>query len=209
MIRKTATLIASAALAAATLAAPTAAAQELCPETGRFAVGGYPRTGIVPDGFETVYTPGGIFPWESGGYNHGQNVGAANLVDTVDDFAARCSGAIELRGHSYGAGVVSTAVETIGDRDYAGRVSVHLTGNPRHPGGIEDTYRGITLAPGLTFRGAARVPASVASYVDDCNYGRDYICHAPHLLWDPLGALAGVFGYLGTGHTYPQEVTNG
>lgn len=200
--------LAVAALLCAVLAQPALAnaqpaqATAACADTGRFAVGGYPRPDIVPAGYTPVYTPGGIFPWERGGFNHGQAVGAANVIAAVDEFAARCPGApVALYGYSYGAAVVSTAVETIDTRPYAGQVSVHLTGNPRHPGGIEDTYRG-WIFPGVYLRGAARTPVNVASFTDRCNYGRDIICDAPHFLRDPLGVLAGVGGYLGQGHTY-------
>ena len=179
--------------------APAAGA---CPDIGRYAVGGYPQVGIVPAGYTPVHTPGGIFPWERSTFNHGQAVGAANVIAAVDAFTARCPGVpVDLYGYSYGAAVVHTAVETLDTRPYAGQVSVQLYGNPRHPGGIEDTYRG-WIFPGVYLRGAARTPVNVASFTDRCNYGRDIICDAPHFLRDPLGALAGIGGYLGSGHTY-------
>ena len=181
-------------LAATVLAAPTVSASPAC--DGRFAVGGYPRTELVPDGYTYVETPGGIWPWESGGYAHGQTVGAQNLVQTVDTYAARCPGPILLFGHSYGAAIVDTASETLNGRDYAHRVHVHVTGSPRHPGGIEDTHQWVPA-----FRGPVQPPHHVGSYRSDCNVGRDIICHAP---WpgDVIGNINGVLGYLGSGHVY-------
>lgn len=181
--------------ALAMLAAPTAAAQSGC-GNGRYAVGGYPQTHLVPDGYQYVPTPGGIFPWENGGYGHGQAVGAANLVQAVDRHAATCDGPITIFGHSYGAAIVDTATLTLDHRPYAHRVHVHVTGSPRKPGGVEDTHQ---WAPG--FRGAVHPPANLGSYRSDCNIGRDIICHAP---WpgDVIGNVNGVLGYLGSGHSY-------
>lgn len=182
------------------LVAPASAANaNTC--DGRFAVGGYPRTELVPDGYTYVPTPGGIFGHERGGYNYGQTVGAANLVQALDDYTARCPGPVHVFGHSYGAGVVHTAVETIDQRWYANRVHVHVTGNPRRPGGIEDTYAGWTILPGITFRGAGVEPRNLGSWRDDCN-PNDGICRLPWLLSDPVGYAQGIVGYLTGSHRY-------
>lgn len=181
-------------LAAATLAAPAANAHQC--GNGRFAVGGYPQPHLVPDGYTYVPTPGGIMPWEAGGYGHGQTVGANNLVNAVDQHAAHCGGPIHVFGHSYGAAIVDTATLTFDQRDYAHRVHVHVTGSPRKPGGIEDTYRWI---PG--FRGPVHPPARLGGYRSECNTGRDIICYAPWP-WDVVGNINSVLGYLGSGHVY-------
>ena len=191
--------IVAALLFATLIAFPSAAFANAC--NGKFAVGGYPRTHLVPPGYESVYSPGGIFPWERGGYNHGQSVGAANVVAAVDEFATRCpESRIDLFGHSYGAAVVHTSLEVIDSRPYASRVNVYLTGNPRHPGGVEDSWRWAAL-PGINFRGAGIQPRNVASFVDVCN-ARDFICDAPPIT-DPVRALDHMAGYLvGGAHRY-------
>lgn len=194
--------VAALALLAPLLIAPTAAASPPGCGPGRFAVGGYPKPHLVPDGYTYTGTPGGLFGHENGGYNYGQTVGAHNLVVAVDAHAAACDGPIHVYGHSYGAGVVHTAVETLDTRHYAKRVHVHLTGNPRHPGGIEDSYRGWTFLPGITMRGAGHQPGNLGSFTDVCNYGRDYVCDAPRLIADPVGFFSGIFGYFGSGHSY-------
>lgn len=191
-----------AAILLAIALAPAALARADTCGTGGFAVGGYPATERIPDGYEYVPTPGGIFPWDAGGYNHGQKVGAAALVAAVDAHAAQCGGPIRIHGHSYGAAIVHTAMETIDRRDYAPRVSAHVTGNPRRAGGIEDTFAGSTVLPGATMRGAGTIPTR-SLWRDDCNEGRDYICSAPMSHEDPAGSIGGATGYLfGSGHVY-------
>ena len=187
---------------ASLLVPPIANADTQC-EGGAFAVGGYPATERVPDGYQPVDTPGGIFPWQSGGYTHGQQVGAANMIEAVDTYATNCPDAeIRLFGHSYGAAIVHTAVEEIDTRPYAERVHVHLTGNPRRAGGIEDTYAGWTILPGITFRGAGVDPQNIGSFLDECNPA-DGICRLPRFFADPVGHLSGVIGYMFTGaHRY-------
>lgn len=194
----------TAGLAAVAVAvAPVASAQTTGVDCTKnhFTAGGYPATHVVPAGHVAIPTPGGIFPWERGGYDVGQRQGAANAVSLLDAFAASCPAAeIHLTGHSYGAGIVATAAETIDARPYAGRVHVSLTGNPRRVGGIEDSIRG-PVFPGITFRGAARVPVNVASYTDVCN-PRDGICNLPPLLRNPVGFFNGIIGYFTGAHRY-------
>lgn len=175
-LRHLATLIAAPLLAAGLISTPVASATPVDCSTG-YAVGGYPKSNLVPGGFTAVPTPGGIFPHENGGYDHGQRVGTANLIDAVDNHAANCGGPINLFGHSYGAAIVHTALETIDTRNYAGRVHVTLTGNPRHPGGIEQTWSWIKL-PGFTMRGPGIRPQNLGSFSDRCN-PRDAICDMP------------------------------
>lgn len=189
-----------AAILLAVALAPAALARADTCGPGLFAVGGYPATELVPPGYLYVPTPGGIFSHE-GGYQHGQRLGAANLVAAVDAHAAQCPGPILIHGHSYGAAIVHTAMETIDTRDYAPRVSAHVTGNPRRAGGIEDTWAGSTIAPGATMRGAGTIPER-SLWRDDCNEGRDYVCHAPMSHEDPAGSIGGATGYLGSGHRY-------
>lgn len=166
------------------------------------AVGGYPPVERVPEGYTPVYTPGGIFPWDNKGFNHGQAVGAANVIDAVDTFAEACpEGEIHLSGYSYGAAIVHTAVEHIDSQPYAPRVHVELRGNPRHAGGVEDMFAGSTVFPGITFRGAGAIPENVATFEDRCNK-RDGICNLPRLLADPVGHVAGSVGYLTGAHRY-------
>ena len=187
-------------LAATVVAAPTVSASPAC--DGRFAVGGYPSTEKVPPGYQYIPTPGGIFGHENRGYNHGQTVGAHNLVQALDEYTAKCDGPIHVYGHSYGAAIVHTAIETIDRRPYAHRVHAHVTGNPRRPGGIEDTYAGWTILPGITFRGAGIEPRNLGSWRDDCN-PHDGICRLPRLIHDPVGHVQGWIGYLFTGaHRY-------
>lgn len=166
------------------------------------AVGGYPPVERVPGGYTPVYTPGGIFSHDMGGYDRGQAVGAANLIEAADAYAAECpEGEIYLHGYSYGAAIVHTAVEHIDDQPYAPRVHVELKGNPRHSGGVEDMFVGSTVFPGVTFRGAGAIPENVATFEDRCN-GRDGICNLPQLISDPVGHVAGSVGYLTGAHRY-------
>lgn len=203
-----AAILAVAAVLCAALIQPTLAngqpapAAEACPDIGRYAVGGYPQTGIVPAGYEPVHTPGGIFFWENGGYAHGQRVGAANVVHTVDEFAARCPGvSIALYGYSYGGGVVATAAETINARPYAGQVHVHVDGGPRHPGGVETSWRHTAVGHLLGFRGPVTRTGALASYRSVCN-PRDAICDMP-APWLILPTLDHIAGYLHGQHVYP------
>lgn len=190
-------IIASLILALGAALAPAPAWGKTEPCDGRFAVGGYPRTELVPDGYTYVPTPGGIAPWESGGYGHGQAVGAANLLAMVDAYATQCPGPITVFGHSYGAGIVDTATLTLDHRPYANRVHVHVTGSPRHPGGIEDAWQGL---PGFGFRGAVYPPVNLGSYRSDCN-PRDAICSLSPW-WNPAVAIDHWIGYAfqGTHH---------
>lgn len=170
---------------------------------GKFAVGGYGAVDKVPDGYTPIYTPGGIFSHEAGGFNKGQTEGAANMIEAVETYAETCpTGEIHLSGYSYGAGIVHTAVGHIDGQTYAPRVHVELAGNPRHPGGVEDTIPGSTILPGLTFRGAGLTPTNVATFTDACNTGSDAICHMPFPWNDPLGSVGGLVGYLSGGHRY-------
>lgn len=169
--------------------------------SGMFAVGGYPKPEIVPEGYLPIETPGGIFSSQNGGFNKGQEIGAANLVAAVDAYAAQCpDSAIFIRGHSYGAAIVHTALETIDKRDYAPRVIVELTGNPRNPGGIEDTFSG-SASLGIEFRGEGITPENVLDFVSKCNE-RDGICNLPSLSSDSSGFSSGVLGYFTGAHRY-------
>lgn len=169
--------------------------------SGMFAVGGYPKTDKVPEGFIPIETPGGIFPWQKGGFNKGQKLGADNLVAAVDAYAEACPDApIFIRGHSYGAAIVHTALETIDNRPYANRVSISVTGNPRNPGGIEDTLSG-SASLGINFRGEGIVPENVLEFVSECNE-QDGICNLPSLSSDSSGFSSGVIGYFTGAHRY-------
>lgn len=171
-------------------------------ESNKFAAGGYPLANRVPDGYNLIPSPGGVFPWENGGYNHGQDTGAANGEALIDKFAEACPDAeILVKGHSYGAGVVHILATKLDGKDYADRVRVYLTGNPRHPGGVDDTWQGFTLMPGVTFRGALPVPQNLASFVDVCN-PYDAICAMPPW-YAPFDVAQAVFGYLFGAHSYP------
>lgn len=179
--------------------APAAGA---CPDTGRYAVGGYPQVGVVPVGYEPVYTPGGIFPWEKSGYAHGQAVGAANVISTVDEFTVRCPGTpVALYGYSYGGGVVATAAETLNNRPYAGLVHVHVDGGPRHPGGVETSWRNTVVGHLLSFRGPVTNTGALGSYKSVCN-PRDAICSMP-APWLILPTIDHIAGYLHGQHIYP------
>lgn len=158
---------------------------------------GYPETHIGD-----VSTPGGIFPWENGGYNLGQRIGAENLVRYVDDyFDGGNVEPITLVGYSYGAAIVHTALETIDTRPYADKVHVRLYGNPRHPGGIEDNLHGVYVM-GIHFRGAGIRPQNLGSFEDHCN-PRDAICDFPG--WrKPFTTLDHIVGYFTGAHRYPE-----
>lgn len=154
---------------------------------------GFTDTGDVP-------TPGGIWPWENGGYNRGQREGAENLVRYVDDyFESGNEEPITLVGYSYGAAIVHTAVETIDTRPYANKVHVRLYGNPRHPGGVEDNLHGV-YSLGIHFRGAGIQPQNLGSFEDVCN-PRDAICDFPGLL-RPITTLDHIVGYFTGAHGY-------
>lgn len=187
-------ILVAAAMAAGLIAAPVANAGT-CDDKLSIWVGGYP--GVPGD----IPTPGGIFPWENGGYDHGQLVGAANTVAAVANLAANCpESEIHVTGHSYGAAIVHTAVEEIDKQAYASRVHVYVTGNPRHSGGIEDTLAGLRL-PGLTFRGAGVDPKNMGSFTSVCN-PRDVICDFPHPLREPAKTLDHIAGYFTGAHAY-------
>lgn len=184
--------------------APAAVAQEQSTscEDAFLAVGGYPMANTVPAGWTSVYTPGGIFPWEASTYNVGQDVGAANFVAAADAHFAECPDTqLYAQGHSYGAGVVHVAAMTLNERPYANQVHVYVTGNPRHPGGVDDTWQGFTLLPGITFRGALPVPQNLGSFEDVC-HPRDGICSMPPW-WQPLKMLDHFIGYMTGAHSYP------
>lgn len=190
------------AIAALAFINPVASAEEpIDCSAGNFGVYGYPKQERVPEGYIYPGTPGGIFSHQAGGYNKGQREGAQNLIDAVDKFAAACpESPIHLYGHSYGAAIVHTALETIDQRDYAPRVTVKLTGDPREIGGIEDTYAGSSL-PGITFRGAGIIPENVLDFHSECN-NRDAICAIPSLSSDSLGHGSAVLGYFTGAHRY-------
>lgn len=168
---------------------------------GQFYVGGYRDTNQVPEGFTPITTPKGIFPWESGGYNKGQNFGVEKLVEAVDAYASACPTApIYIGGYSYGAAIVHTALETIDNRPYANRVTVNVTGNPRHPGGIEDNYSG-SASLGIKFRGEGVIPENILGFNSECNKN-DGICDLPPMSSDPVGFGSGVVGYFTGAHNY-------
>ena len=169
--------------------------------SGMFAIGGYPKPQNVPDGYVPIETPGGIFFWQKGGYIKGQTTGAENLVKAVDAYAAVCPEApIFIRGHSYGAAIVHTALETIDKRPYASRVTVNVTGNPRNPGGIEDTFSG-SASLGIKFRGEGITPENIGVFESECN-NRDGICDLPPLSSNSVGFGSGVVGYFTGAHRY-------
>lgn len=150
-----------------------------------------------------VHTPGGIWPWENGGYNHGQRIGAENLVRYADEhFSENPGESLTLVGYSYGAAIVHTALETIDTRPYANKVHVRLYGNPRHPGGIEDNFYG-SFSLGIHFRGAGITPQNLGSFVDVCNL-RDAICNFPG--WRrPITTLDHIVGYFTGAHSYDMR----
>lgn len=184
------------AVGAGLLVAPVAQADTNCSVPIIIYTGGYPGS---PG---NVATPGGIFPWDNGGFDHGQTVGAANAVAMADAAAADCPDApIYLVGHSYGAAIMHTALETIDKREYAGRVHVVLTGNPRHPGGVEDTLEGLSSI-GITFRGEGIKPENIGFFEDTCN-PRDGICDFPGSS-QPVTTSVNIWGYLTGAHRYPK-----
>lgn len=190
-------LLVAALVGAGLLAAPAANATTGCEDTVTLYANGWRGTG------GNIPTPGGIFPWEAGGYDAGQGVGAANTVALADKVARECPDSqIQLTGFSYGAAIVHTAVEEIDTRDYADRVHVNLYGNPRHPGGIEDTLNGLSVA-GISFRGAGVQPENVASFESNCN-PRDGICDFPHPLRKPIQTIDHIAGYLTGAHYYEE-----
>lgn len=175
-----------------------------CTPTVTLYAAGYPDadSSTAPPGVTGITSPGGIFPWEAGGYDHGQTIGAQNTIALTDQAAAECPGSqIKLHGHSFGAAYVHTALSTIDHRPYAGRVHVYLTGDPRRIGGIEDTYAGIS-AFGITMRGHGVIPQHVASYENVCHVVHDAICSFPKPWINPVGSLQAIGGYLTGGHIY-------
>lgn len=187
----------------AVLIARDADASTVCKPTVVLYAAGYPdpASTTAPDGAIPITSPGGIFPWEAGGFDHGQQVGAANAVRLTDQVAADCPGSqIKVHGHSYGAAIVHTALATIDQRPYAGRVHIYLTGDPRRIGGIEDTFKGVSVA-GITMRGHGVIPQHVASYTNICNEF-DFICHATPPWVNPVLTVQEIGGYLTGQHRY-------
>lgn len=161
-------------------------------DTEGFYVAGWPdKTGTLstPEGWTPVETGGILHIEQDGPYDAGQARGTQNLINAVDTYAATCDGPIRIKGHSYGAAIVSTALPTIATRDYAHRVTVHTTGNPRHPGGIEDRLSG-GIMPGITMRGPEQ-PHTI-EHETVCNPG-DGICDFN---------LRGILGYFTGKHVY-------
>lgn len=196
-MKKTLAAIAAALAIGGCTPTAVATADTSCPDSVTLYANGYRGSG------GNISTPGGIFPWEAGGYNAGQSIGAANAIAAADTAAAQCpESQIKLVGYSYGAAVVHTATETIDTRDYADRVHVRLYGNPRHQGGIEDTLQGLSFA-GLSFRGAGITPQNVGSFESICN-PRDGICDFPHPVRNLIRSIDHVAGYFTGAHYYPE-----
>ena len=133
-------------------------------------------------------------------YNADQTRIAAETVKQVDAYAEVCN-EIKIVGYSYGAAVVHTALETIDNRPYAGKVHVTLYGNPRHPGGIEDFN--LTSIPGVGFRGAGIIPQNLGSFEDHCN-PRDAVCDFPYR--NPIKSIDHIIGYFTGTHKYPDLI---
>lgn len=189
---------------AVVLAAPSAASDQSCEPVAVFSTGGMndPGASAFPD-TRQVWYPASIWPLGDLTYDESVRQGRDNVVRAVDEFAAQCpTSDIRVVGYSQGARVAGDALEVLQTRPYAPRVTGKLFSDPKHPGGIEDTFQGISLA-GITFTGPRRgfnVPVESV-----CN-PYDGICDLPKPLYDPEGFLRGVHGYFTGAHSYYLEV---
>src|SRR5699024_7431709 len=94
---------------------------------------------------------------------------------------------------------IGDAALALDHRPYAGHISATVTGDPRAPQGIEQTFKGVSLF-GITMTGARPVPTHLAFFHSYCA-PNDGICDMP--LWtNPIGAWNGFVGYMfGHAHT--------
>lgn len=196
--------VAAAVAATMATAVPATAQASTCEGTAVFSTGGMsdPGASAFP-GTRQVWYPASIWPLGNLTYDESVRQGRDNVVAAVDEFAAQCpSSDIRVVGYSQGARVAGDALEVLQTRPYAHRVTGKLFSDPKHPGGIEDTFQGISLA-GITFTGPRRgfnVPVESV-----CN-PYDGICDLPKPLYDPEGFLRGVHGYFTGAHSYYLEV---
>lgn len=184
-------------------AIPATASANTCVGTAVFSTGGHmdPNATAFP-GTRQVWYPASIWPLGDLTYDESVRQGRNNVVAAVDEYAGRCGGRIHVVGYSQGARVAGDALEVLQTRPYAHRVTGKLFSDPKHPGGIEDTFQGISLA-GITFTGPRHgftVPVESV-----CN-PYDGICVLPKPLYDPEGFLRGVHGYFTGAHSYYLEV---
>src|SRR5699024_8736840 len=193
-----------AAVAAVGLSAPAVAAASPAPGcdagTAVFTTGGMndPTASAFPGTHRVTYSAS-IWPLGPMTYDESVRQGRDNLVAAVDEYAARGPGPIKIAGYSEGARVAGDALEVVQTRPYAGRVRGELFADPKHPGGIEDTFQGAS-AFGITMTGPRRgFTVPVESH---CN-PTDGICNLPNPVWNLIGFGENVIGYFTGAHMYP------
>lgn len=175
-----------------------------------YGVAGYPDwEGLsLPGNYVRIQHVGGIFgvePWANWrAYDDTVNATAGVLVDHLNWASTHVRGDICAAGHSLGAAIVTEAAIRVNNLGYANRVHVLTTGNPKNPGGIEDTFNGVWIGPGIHFTGPYRPwqVSRLASFTSVCN-PNDVICRAPNPVVDAAGFFNNLFGgYLfGNAHT--------
>lgn len=172
-----------------------------CEDRAVFSAGGMndPEATAFP-GTRRVHYSASIWPVGPVTYDQSVREGHDNMVSAVNAYAAVCPGNIVVTGYSQGARVAGDAIDTLDKGPHAGRISGILYADPKHPGGIETTLHGLTVA-GITMTGP-RQGTQTIPVTSHCNAEpghRDGICSLPR---DPEGFVDGVKGYLGTAHSY-------
>lgn len=128
------------------------------------------------------YTP---VPWAAPGIpsDQSQAQGRAALSAAITRARAECpSRSITVVGYSAGAKVAGDVCDT--------RPAVHCTliADPRRPGGIEANYP--SLLPGYTNAG----PRSTKPNETQVCASHDWVCDAPNVFADPVGAVQSAIG---------------
>ncbi|KZM68842.1 cutinase family protein [Nocardia terpenica] len=170
-----------------------------CEPVASFGLGGNidPDASVYGPGIRKVHYSASIFPKEAITYDDSVREGRDNMVRAVEDYASVCSGRVVVKGYSQGARAAGDAIEVLQAGPYRDRISGVLYADPKHPGGVEDTLRGLSIF-GATFTGGrAGFTVPVRS---ECN-PRDAVCDFP--LWtDPIRTLQSIDGYLNGAHVY-------
>lgn len=210
--------IAIAAPLVVSVAAP-ASAQQDCPTTMIFEVGGHldPDAGAydrgnaaLPPGttFTKIHYSASIAPYPGDPVSMDDSVaeGIANLDRALRDFHAGCPGShLTISGYSQGAIVAGDMLNALSGSAAIPHSQINgvLYGDPRRPkagggpGGIETNLP--TVVPGITMRGARGFGDLRVHEI--CN-SNDGICNSENPITNLLGFANGIVGYFQGDHAY-------